>query len=101
MFEVIKSATFDDWLKHLRDVRARARINARITRMQAGHLGDAKPLGDGLYEARIFYGPGYRLYFIRHGRDMIVLLCGGDKGSQSRYIEKARRLAMEWRSGNE
>ncbi len=101
MFQIIKSATFDAWLLGLRDVRARARVNARITRMQTGHLGDVKALGDGLQEARIFYGPGYRLYFIQQGAALIVLLCGGDKGSQRRDIEKARMLAKEWRINND
>ena len=100
MFEIIRSATFDAWLAGLRDARARARINARITRMQTGNLGDVKTLGEGLQEARIFHGPGYRLYFIRQGRTVIVLLCGGDKGSQRRDIEKARALAAEWRAAN-
>ena len=101
MLEIIKSATFDAWLNGLRDVRAKALINARITRMQTGNLGDVKALGDGLHEARIFYGPGYRLYFIQDGKTLIVLLSGGDKGSQRRDIEKARALAAEWREGND
>ena len=101
MFEIIKSVAFDAWLSGLRDVRAKARINARITRMQTGNLGDVKTLGDGLHEARIFYGPGYRLYFIQQGQALIVLLSGGDKGSQRRDIEKARGLAAEWRAGND
>lgn len=100
MFEIIKSATFDAWLNGLRDVCARARINAHITRMQTGNLGDVKALGDGLHEARIFYGPGYRLYFIQEGQALIVLLSGGDKGSQRRDIEKAKALVAEWRAGN-
>jgi len=101
MLEIIKSATFDAWLNGLRDARGRARINARITRMQTGNLGDVKALGDGLHEARIFYGPGYRLYFIQEGKTLIVLLSGGDKGSQRRDIERAKALAAEWRAGND
>ncbi len=101
MFEIIKSATFEAWLNRLRDVRAKARINARITRMQTGNLGDVKALGDGLQEARIYYGPGYRLYFIQQGQALIVLLSGGDKGSQRRDIERAKALATEWRAGND
>ncbi len=88
MFQIIKSATFDVWLLGLRDVRARASVNARITRMQTGHLGDVKALGDGLQEARIFYGPGYRLYFIQQGgcADCFALWWG-QRESATRYRE--------------
>lgn len=97
MFEVVKTETFDNWFRRLRDLQAKARIGARITQMQTGNLGDVKPIGDGVSEARIFHGPGYRLYFIQEGRAIIVLLSGGDKGSQQRDIERAKALAAEWR----
>ena len=97
MIEVIQSSTFRRWVRRLRDQRAIARINARLRNVSLGNLGDSASVGDGIYEMRIHYGPGYRLYFIREGRNVVVLLCGGDKDSQSRDIERARRLAREWR----
>lgn len=95
MFEIQKTTTFDRWLRGLKDRRAVARINARVRRVSAGNLGDVEPVGDGVSELRIFYGPGYRLYFIRQGRAIIVLLCGGDKSTQARDIEQAKALARE------
>ena len=97
MFEVIQSSTFRRWVRGLRDRRAVARINARLRNVSMGNMGDSRSVGEGIHEMRIHYGPGYRLYFIREGRSVVVLLCGGDKGSQSRDIERARRLAREWR----
>lgn len=101
MYEIIKSHVFDAWLTDLRDLRAQARIQARIDRMALGNLGDVNPVGGGVSEARIFYGPGYRLYFIQEGRTVIVLLSGGDKDSQARDIAEAKRLAQLWRQENE
>ena len=97
MFEVIQSSTFRRWVRGLRDRRAVARINARLRNVSMGNMGDSRSVGEGIHEMRIHYGPGYRMYFIREGRSVVVLLCGGDKGSQSRDIERARRLAREWR----
>ena len=96
--EIIQSETFKDWFDHLKDRKAKARISARIRRASLGNLGDMKPLREGLLEMRIDYGPGYRLYCIRKGPIIIVLLSGGDKGSQSADIEKAITLAKEWRN---
>lgn len=96
MFEIIASATFTRWLRGVRDQRAVARINARLRRVSIGNLGDVAPVGDGVSEMRIFYGPGYRLYFIRQGAAIVVLLCGGDKSTQARDIEYAKALAKEW-----
>ena len=93
MFEILKTDTFDRWLRSLRDRRAVARINARLRQVSIGALGDAKPVGDGVSELRVFYGPGYRLYFIRRGAAIIVLLCGGDKSTQARDIARAKALA--------
>lgn len=96
MFEIFQSETFFQWLSSLRDRNARVRIQARIDRMATGNLGDVSPIGEGLSEARIFYGPGYRLYFKQQGKVVIVLLCGGDKSTQSRDIEQAKEIAQEW-----
>lgn len=95
--EIITSATFDRWFEGLRDRQARHRIQARIDRMEAGNLGDVKPVGEGISEARIHYGAGYRLYFIQRGRHVIVLLAGGDKRTQDTDIARAYQIAKEWR----
>lgn len=97
---IIRSATFDRWLARLRDRRAVERIVARLIAAEDGYLGDARTVGDGVSEMRIQYGPGYRLYFIRRDADVIVLLCGGDEGGQRRDIERAKRMAREWRDRN-
>ncbi|MCZ0938193.1 MAG: type II toxin-antitoxin system RelE/ParE family toxin [Caldilineaceae bacterium] len=96
MIEIIESATFRRWLHRLRDRRAVARINARLRNVTLGHFADVKSVGGGIFEMRIHYGPGYRLYYIRDGAEIVVLLCGGQKGTQSRDIERARRLAEDW-----
>ncbi len=82
----------------MRDQRARDRINSRIRRMQLGNPGDAKPVGGGVSELRIDYGPGYRLYFVPHGETVVILLCGGDKQTQDSDIRKAIELAREIRT---
>lgn len=97
MVEIIESATFKRWVRGLRDRRAVARINARLRSALMGNFGDTKPVGDGISEMRIHYGPGYRLYFIREDAHVIVLLCGGDKGSQPRDIARAKEIAKDWR----
>ncbi len=96
MIEVLRSATFDRWMRGLRDRRAVARIDMRLQRVEQGNTGDTRSVGDGVSEMRIDYGPGYRLYFVREGNEAIVLLCGGDKGAQSRDIERAKRIAARW-----
>ena len=96
MIEVIESATFKRWVRGLRDRNAVARINARLRNVSLGNTGDAKPVGDGIFEMRVHHGPGYRLYFLREG-PKVVVLCGGDKGSQQRDIDRAGRLAKDWR----
>lgn len=95
MIEVRQTETFAKWLFKLRDLRARARIQARIDRLELGNSGDAKPVGEGVSEMRIDYGPGYRVYFIQKGSELIILLAGGDKSSQSRDIQKAIEIAKE------
>jgi len=97
MFTIKRTGIFADWLRDLKDRRARIRIMDRIDRAEGGNLGDVKPVGEGVSEMRIAYGPGYRLYFIRSGKVMIVLLCGGDKSTQSKDISEAKRLAKEWK----
>ena len=93
MLEVRKTATFAKWLDGLRDIRARARIQVRIERLASGHPGDVKPVGEAVAELRIDYGPGYRVYFKKRGNDLVILLAGGDKGTQARDIRTALRLA--------
>lgn len=92
---VRQTEDFRGWLLRLRDERAKARIAARIRRMEFENPGDVRALGGGLMEMRIDYGPGYRLYFVRQGGSIILLLCGGDKRSQQRDIAKARKLIVE------
>jgi putative addiction module killer protein len=93
MFEIRQTQEFADWLTGLHDVRAIARINVRLRRLSLGNPGDVKPVGDGVSELRIDYGPGYRVYFIQRGKVVIVILCGGDKRTQERDIADAKRLA--------
>jgi putative addiction module killer protein len=95
VIEVRQTAVFRDWLDGLTDRRAQERISQRIVRVQAGLLGDVKPVGAGVSELRISYGPGYRLYFAQRGRVLIILLCGGDKGSQARDIKAAKAMAAD------
>lgn len=95
MATILLSDTFRAWLAGLRDHRAKARITARIRAAGLGHLGDVKPVGTGIFEMRIPYGPGYRVYYIRRGEVTYLLLCGGDKPSQSRDIQRARAMAAK------
>ena len=95
-----QSATFERWMRELRDRRAVARINARLLRIEAGQFGDLRPLVDGVLELRIHHGPGYRLYFRRQGATVVVLLCGGDEASERRDIEQTKRIAAERRKTN-
>ena len=96
MVELIKSDTFDRWLRDLRDIRAAARIQVRLDRMAAGNPGDVKAVGDGVSEMRIDYGAGYRVYFTRHGALIVVLLCGGDKSTQDKDISLAKTISRQW-----
>jgi putative addiction module killer protein len=92
-FEVIRADEFAGWLGRLRDAIARRAIEARIRRLQNGNFGDAKAIGEGLSEMRVHVGPGYRVYFTQHGYRVVILLCGGDKSTQAKDIELARRIA--------
>ena len=91
--EIRKTEIFVDWLDNLRDNRARTRIIARLDRMQMGNFGDVRPVGGGVNELRIHYGPGYRVYFVQRGPVIVILLCGGDKRTQQADIAKAKVLA--------
>ena len=93
MIEIRKTDVYAKWLDGLLDVRGRARILARVERLAAGNPGDVRPVGEGVSELRIDYGPGYRVYFNQHGREVVILLAGGDKSSQARDIKTALRLA--------
>lgn len=96
MFQLKQTAEFRKWERKLRDERARAIIAARLFRLANGLAGDVSPVGGGISELRIHHGPGYRIYFRQVGSEIIVLLCGGDKGSQARDIQQAKQLAEEW-----
>lgn len=93
MVEIFKTDNFTKWLDCLQDVRVRARVLVRIERLTAGNPGDVKPVGEGVSELRIDYGPGYRVYYKQHGRKVVILLAGGDKRTQARDIKTALRLA--------
>lgn len=98
MVEIVKSATFDRWLRELKDRRAAVRVLVRIDRLATGNPGDVKPVGRGISELRIDHGPGYRCYYLHEGDQLILLLCGGDKSSQDRDIKEAHRIAEEWKA---
>ena len=95
MVEIRKTDVFSKWLENLKDSVAKARILVRIDRMHSGNFGDVSPLGAGVSELRIFYGPGYRIYFIQRGSEIVILLNGGDKSTQSRDIARAKKLAQD------
>src|ERR1700730_922176 len=95
MIEVRQTAEFAEWLRALADIRAKAKIAARIDRLALGNPGDVAPVGEGVSELRIHYGPGYRVYFVQRGRTLVILLCGGDKSSQAGDIKTAKQLASE------
>jgi putative addiction module killer protein len=97
MVEIVKSDTFDRWLRKLRDPQAKARVEMRIRRLSLGNAGDVQPIGEGLSEMRIDYGPGYRVYYMQKSSILILLLCGGDKRTQQKDIAKAREIAAEWK----
>lgn len=95
MYQLKRTDVFDDWLLDLRDVRAKARILARLESARLGNLGDVRSVGDGVGEMRVNVGAGYRVYFTRRQRVVIVLLCGGDKSSQARDIARAKQMVDE------
>lgn len=93
MPQIIQTEVFAEWFASLRDARARAAINARLRRVELGNLGDCAPVGEGVSELRIHYGPGYRVYFVQRGLEVVILLVGGDKSSQSKDIRRAQEIA--------
>lgn len=95
MIEIRKTEFFAHWLDELSDIQARARVQIRIERLAAGNAGDVEPVGEGVSELRINYGPGYRVYFKQRGRELIILLAGGDKRTQAKDIRTALRLARD------
>jgi len=95
MIKVRQTEEFEVWLNDLHDLQAVARINVRIRRLSLGNPGDVKPVGEGVSEMRIDYGPGYRVYFIKRGTEVVILLCGGDKRTQDRDITAAKLLARQ------
>jgi putative addiction module killer protein len=95
MIEVRQTEIFADWFTSLKDRKAKARIQARIDRMEMGNFGDVAPVGQGVSEMRIFYGAGYRVYFVQRGSIVVILLCGGDKSSQTSDINKAKELVKQ------
>ena len=101
MIEIIKTSVFDAWLSDLRDQRAKTRIGARLDRLASQNPGDVKPVGEGVSEMRIDHGPGYRIYFLQHGVVLVILLCGGDKSTQAKDVERAKTLAKAWKEAND
>lgn len=97
MVEVVRSDEFENWLKKLRDVRGKARIIRRLDRLAQGNPGDVRPIGAGVSELRLDMGPGYRVYYLQDGETLVLLLCGGDKSTQQKDIDKALELAAQWR----
>lgn len=96
MVELIASAEFEKWRSKLRDIKAKQRIAARLARVALGNFGDAKPVGSGISELRIDYGPGYRVYLMQRGAEVVILLCAGDKTTQQRDIERAKEIALDY-----
>lgn len=95
MVEVRQTEPFMEWLENLRDRKAAAKIAARLARLELGNFGDAEPVGEGVTELRIHFGPGYRVYVVPRGEILVVVLCGGDKSSQDRDIKRAKEMARE------
>lgn len=98
MYEIRESATYTSWFENLTDVKTRMRIDARIRRASLGNFGDHKVVREGVWELRLDFGPGYRIYYMREGPIVVVLLAGGDKDSQDKDVEVAIRVARDWRS---
>jgi putative addiction module killer protein len=96
VIQLRKTDVFGRWLDELRDIRARAKVQARLERLALGNPGDVRPVGEGVSELRIDYGPGYRVYYKTVGREVVILLAAGDKSSQSKDIKNALRLARNF-----
>lgn len=91
-YTILRTEVFAEWLHGLADERGKARIAARILSAEQGNFGDCAPVGDGVFEMRVHFGPGYRVYYCRRGRVVYLLLCGGDKSTQSRDIQRAKAM---------
>jgi len=100
MVELKQTETFRRWRTRLKDERTRVLIASRLDRLAFGNAGDVRPVGQGISELRIDYGPGYRIYFQKRGSTIIILLCGGDKSTQANDIKTAKRLSSEWSEEN-
>lgn len=97
MIEVRETDVFKTWIRGLKDVRGRAKINGRITRLSLGNPGDVEPVGDGVSELKIDFGPGYRVYYKPVGNVVVIVLCGGDKSTQAKDIKTALEIAKEFK----
>lgn len=95
-----QSVPVTDWLQALRDIRARAQIEVRLRRVSSGNFGDCKSVGEGVSELRVDLGAGYRVYYAKHGQTLVILLCGGDKGSQQNDITQAKDYWADWKRRN-
>ncbi|MDD5037162.1 MAG: type II toxin-antitoxin system RelE/ParE family toxin [Methylococcaceae bacterium] len=95
MKQLVETSHYTDWFSSLRDAKAKAIINARLRRIELGNFGDCGPVGEGVSELRIHYGPGYRVYFVQRGLEIVILLAGGDKSSQAGDIKTALELARQ------
>ena len=96
MYSVIETEEFSEWLTKLKDMPTRIRLARRLNKARRGNLGDFKPVGDGVFEMREFFGPGWRMYYVERSGALIVMLGGGDKSSQTSDVERAKKLAKEW-----
>lgn len=99
MLEIRETDVYREWFDSLKDQQAKARIDVRIRRVSLGNFGDTRPVGQGISELRIDYGPGYRVYFLQRGIILVILLCGGDKSTQSKDIRRAKALARTLEEG--
>ncbi len=97
MIQIIRSPEFIKWHSSIKDFKLQTIIQVRLDRIECGNFGDVKPVGEGISEARIHYGAGYRLYFIQIAKIVVVMLAGGDKSNQAKDIKKAKQLAQQWR----
>jgi putative addiction module killer protein len=97
--QVVRTDEFAEWLTNLRDRQGRAKILSRIDRLEEGNPGVTRSVGSGVFEMKIDFGPGYRVYYIHRGEEVVILLCGGDKSTQERDIQRAKVLAQRWKEG--
>ena len=97
MMTILKTSKFTKWIQELKDLKGKARIQARIDKLEFGHFGDCESIGSGVFELRIHFGPGYRVYLMKKGQKLVILLAGGDKGSQVKDIKQAINLSNELR----